>query len=120
LLVDIISVVASTLRLDRERQVHRHPVGVEPLADERVDADRIPPTSTGSNAWKPMRCVSVPPVPWTLLSPSRSLDLHRVLAMVLFVDFTGRTVGVVRLGDQLIAAVFLGNAGDLDSSAGMV
>ena len=61
------------LRLDRERQVHRHPVAVEVdpegAADERVDDDRIPPTSTGSNAWMPMRCVSVPPVPWTLPSP---------------------------------------------------
>ncbi len=80
----------------------------------------FPSTSTRSNAWMLMRCVSVPPVPWTFLSPSRSLDLHRVLAMVLFVDFTGRTVGVVRLGDQLIAAIFLGNAGDLDSSTRMV
>jgi hypothetical protein len=44
LLVDIIS-VAPRLRLERERQVHGHlvavEVGVEALADERVDLDRV-------------------------------------------------------------------------------
>ncbi len=45
LLVDIISVMRLDLRLDRERQVDGHlvavEVGVEPLADQRVDPDRV-------------------------------------------------------------------------------
>ena len=45
LLVDIISVVRLDLRLDRQRQVDGHlvavEVGVEALADQRVDPDRV-------------------------------------------------------------------------------
>jgi hypothetical protein len=48
------------LRLDGQRQVHGHlvavEVGVEALADQRVNAMALPSTSTGSNAWMPMRC----------------------------------------------------------------
>jgi hypothetical protein len=48
------------LRLDGQRQVDRHLVAVEvrveARADQRVDAIALPSTSTGSNAWMPMRC----------------------------------------------------------------
>jgi hypothetical protein len=60
LFVDIISVVRFDLRLDRQRQVDGHlvavEVGVEALADQRVERIALPSTSTGSNAWMPMRC----------------------------------------------------------------
>ena len=92
LLVDIISIVRLDLRLDRQRQVDGHlvavEVGVEALADQRVDRIALPSTSTGSNAWMPMRCsvgARFSRTGWLLITSSRmsqtssSLPLEHLL-----------------------------------------